>query len=164
MVVDDAPCLTTLFVDVRGQNTATPGAINRINEIFNAGDPGHVTVKVDRNIGEHKVHIIRIGKDCRPALAHCFPALEQIPPGMDALGPVRLHPCSRHLFDVQTLKSAVKLFICTPNLRQNFVLGWHSDFLVSSGRKNRKQSLSSGAALPQEGHGGKTSIATNAVR
>jgi hypothetical protein len=94
-----------------------------------------MAVEMDGDICEHKPHIIRMVKNRFPALAHRFPALQQVPPGMHALGPVCLHPDRSHLLDVQALKGTVKLLICTPDLRQNFVLGWHGYSLIS-GCKN----------------------------
>jgi hypothetical protein len=65
---------------------------------------------------------------------------------MNTLGPVRLHPDSGHLLDVQALKGTVKLLIRTPDLRQEFVLGWHGYSLLS-GCKNAVDSVHHAAQL-----------------
>src|SRR5262249_43010846 len=97
---------------------------------LHTGDPGNPSIEVHRDIGNHETHVIRVGKNCLPALAHGFPATEQTPARMHTFCPLCLDPYSGHLADIQALKGTIKTFIGTFDPLNSFFLGCHSCLLT----------------------------------
>jgi hypothetical protein len=112
MMVDHPPLAITTHEDIGGlDQRAEEVLVGGGGYVLDAGYPRRVARHVNQRPADRYSHLACRVEDQSPALAHGFPAQQQIPTGMQAAHPILVPPHCFHFAQVHRLERAVERIV-----------------------------------------------------